>query len=97
VKYSIHPEAEADLDSVVDRYLINFGRSAAERFLREFERVVAIVVENPGMGTKTSRGRRTYPFKLVPYLLVYRADEAGVRILLIRHQHRRPNLGGRRT
>lgn len=97
MKYRLHPEAEADLDSIVDRYFINFGRNAAERFLGEYERVVAIVVENPGMGTKTSRGRRTYPFKSVPYLLVYREDESGVRILVVRHQHRKPSSGGRRT
>ena len=97
MKYRLHPEAEADLDSIVDCYLIDFGRNAAERFLSEYERVVAIVVENPGMGTKTSRGRRTYPFKSVPYLLVYREDESGVRILVVRHQHRKPSSGGRRT
>ena len=97
MKYTLHPEAEADLAAIIERYLTNFGRKAAERFLDEYERVVGIVVENPGMGTKTSRGRRTYPFKAVPYLIIYRAEEQGVRILVVRHQHRKPSLGGRRT
>ena len=97
MKYSLHPEAEADLDAIVDRYLTNFGREAAERFLNEYQRIVGIVVENPGAGTKISRGRRMYPFKAVPYLIVYRTDEGGVRILIVRHQHRKPSLGGRRV
>ena len=97
MRYSLHPEAEADLDAIIDRYLTNFGRKAAERFLNEYERVVGIVVENPGMGTKTSRGRRMYPFEAVPYLIIYRADENGVRILVVRHQHRKPSIGGLRS
>ena len=97
MKYSLHPEAEADLDAIIDRYLTNFGGKAAERFLNEYERVVGIVVQNPGMGTTISRGRRMYPFKAVPYLIIYRADENGVRILVVRHQHRKPGIGGRRS
>lgn len=97
MKYSLHPEAEADLDAIIDRYLANFGRKAAERFLGEYQRVVSLVAENPGLGTKVTRGRRMYPFKAVPYLILYREDGSGVRILVVRHQHRRPNLGGRRT
>jgi plasmid stabilization system protein ParE len=97
VKYTLHQEAEADLDSIVDRYLMNFGRAAAERFLQEYQRVVGIIVENPGMGTPASRGRRRYPLKVVPYLIVYREAEEGVRILVVRHQHRNPRLGERRN
>lgn len=96
MRYTLHPEAEQDLDRIIERYLTRFGRQAARRFLDEYERVRAIVVENPDLGTKASRGRRTYPFKAVPYLLVYRAEETSVTILIIRHQHRKPSLGGRR-
>ena len=81
MKYTLHPEAERDLEEILGRYLSRFGRTAAERFLDEYARVRQVVVNNPELGTKASRGRRTYPFKKVPYLLVYRTDEAGLTIL----------------
>ena len=96
MKYTLHPEAERDLEEILERYLSRFGRTAAERFLDEYARVRQVVVNNPELGTKAPRGRRTYPFKKVPYLLVYRTDEAGLTILIIRHQHRKPSRGGRR-
>ncbi len=96
MKYTLHPEAEQALEQIIHRYISRFGKPAAQRFLDEYARVRGIVVANPELGTKASRGRRTYPFRAVPYLLVYRADETGVTILVIRHQHRMPSLGGRR-
>ena len=96
MKYTLHPEAERDLDEILERYLGRFGKVAAERFVNEYARVREIVVNNPELGTKTSRGRRFYPFKKVPYLLVYRTHEDGITILVIRHQHRQPGLGGQR-
>jgi plasmid stabilization system protein ParE len=97
VRYWLHPEAERDLDLIIERYLRRFGRSAAERFLAEYQRVRALVLENPDLGTKLTRGRRMHPFKAVPYLLVYRPHDNGVLILIIRHQHRNPRLGSRRN
>jgi plasmid stabilization system protein ParE len=96
VRYTLHPEAERDLEEILERYLTRFGKDAAKRFLKEYERIRAIVVENPELGTKTSRGRRSYPFKKMPYLLVYREDGSGITILIVRHQHRQPGLGGQR-
>jgi toxin ParE1/3/4 len=58
---------------------------------------VGIVTENPSMGTKITRGRRMYPLDAMPYLIVYREEQDGVRILVVRHQHRKPNFGDRRT
>jgi plasmid stabilization system protein ParE len=97
VKYWLHPEAERDLELIIERYLRRFGRLAAERFLAEYERIRALVMENPNLGTKLTRGRRMYPFKAVPYLLVYRVYDDWILILIVRHQHRNPRLGSRRN
>jgi len=73
------------------------GLVVAERFLEEFERIAKLLVEHPSLGTPTTRGRRTFPLKVFPYLVVYRNLENGVRILIVRHQHRKPGYaGGRR-
>ena len=92
----LHPEAEEDLDFVIERYKSRFGRMAAQRFLAEYERVRSLVIKNPELGTKMTRGRWMYPFKAMPYLLVYRPDEQGLVVLIIRHQHRNPRLGSHR-
>ena len=97
MKYWLHPEAETDLEEIIERYKRRFGPGSVRTFLTEYERVRGLIVENPDMGTKTSRGRRWYPLKAVPYLIVYRAQDEGVVILVIRHQHRDPRLGARRN
>ncbi len=70
MNHGLHPEAQRDLELVIERYLSRFGLAAAQRFLNEYERVRTLVVQNPALGTKTTRGRRMYPFKAMPYLLV---------------------------
>ena len=95
--YWLHPEAEEDLARVIDRYKSRFGLTAAKRFFAEYERVRSLVIDNPALGTKLTRGRRVYPFKAMPYLLVYRPEQQGLVILIIRHQHRNPRLGSNRN
>jgi plasmid stabilization system protein ParE len=95
--YSLHPGAEQDVASAMDFYSEQAGPAVAARFLDEFERVAKLLVEYPGLGMPTTRGRRIFPLKVFPYSIVYRNLEGGIRILIVRHQHRRPGYaGGRR-
>ena len=95
--YSLHPGVEHDIANALDFYSEQAGPAVAECFLEEFERVARLLVENPGLGTPTTRERRTFPLKVFPYLVVYRKLESSIRILIVRHQHRKPSYaGGRR-
>ena len=95
--YSLHPGAEHDIANALDFYSEQAGLVVAERFLEEFERIAKLLVEHPSLRTPTTRGRRTFPLKVFPYLVVYRNLENVVRILIVRHQHRKPGYaGGRR-
>lgn len=95
--YSLHPGAEHDIANALDFYSEQAGLVVAERFLEEFERVARLLVEHLGLGTPTTRGRRTFPLKVFPYSVVYRKLESSIRILIVRHQHRKPGYaGGRR-
>ena len=96
MSYTLHPGAEQDVADAIDFYLERAGVKVATRFLEEFERVATLLTENPGFGTPSSRGRRSYPLKVFPYSVVYRALEDHVRILIVRHQHRKPNYAGSR-
>jgi len=95
--YSLHPGAEHDVADALDFYSEQAGPAVAKRFLEEFERVAKLLVEHPSLGTPTTRGRRTFPLKVFPYSVIYRNLESSIRILIVRHQHRKPGYaGGRR-
>ena len=95
--YSLHPGAEHDIANALDFYSEQAGLVVAERFLEEFERIAKLLVEHPSLGTPTTRGRRIFPLKVFPYSVVYRNHESSIRILIVRHQHRKPGYaGGRR-
>jgi plasmid stabilization system protein ParE len=95
--YSLHPGAERDIADAIDYYSEHAGPAVAGRFLQEFERVANLLIEHPGLGTPTKRGRRSFPLKVFPYSVVYRNLESDIRILIVRHQHRRPGYAvGRR-
>jgi plasmid stabilization system protein ParE len=94
---SLHPGAEHDVADAMDFYSEHAGYVVAGRFLEEFERVTKLLIEHPGLGTPTTKGRRSFPMKIFPYLVVYRNLESSIRILIVRHQHRKPGYaGGRR-
>lgn len=94
--YSLHPGAEHDIASALDFYSEQAGPVVAERFLEEFERVAKLLVKHPDLGMPTTKGRRTFPLKVFPYSVVYRNLESGIRILIVRHQHRKPGYAGSR-
>jgi plasmid stabilization system protein ParE len=97
VTYSLHPGAEQDIADALDFYREQAGVLIAQRFLSEFERIAQLLVEYPDIGTATSKGRRVFPLRVFPYSVVYRSVEAGIRVVVVRHQHRKPGYGGTRA
>ena len=91
--YSLHPGAEQDIADALDFYAERAGRPVALRFLDEFERVAKLLVAHPDFGTPTTNGRRVFPLRVFPYSVVYRSLETGIRIVVVRHQHRKPGYG----
>ena len=96
MRYSLHPDAEQDIADAMDFYAEQVGMLVAERFLDEFERVAYLLVSHPGLGTLTTKGRRVFPLRVFPYSVVYRSLATGIRIIVVRHQHRKPGHGGAR-
>lgn len=96
MSYTLHPGAEQDLADALDFYIEQAGPRVAERFLGEFERVARLLVQHPGAGTPTTKDRRIFPLRVFPYSVVYRSLETGIRIIVVRHQHRKPGFGGGR-
>ena len=95
--YSLHPDAEQDIADALDFYREQAGVLIAQRFLSEFERIAQLLFEYPDIGTAMSKGRRVFPLRVFPYSVVYRSVEAGIRVIVVRHQHRKPGYGGTRA
>ena len=94
---SIHRQAETDLTEAFRFYRREASKGVASRFLNEFEQVARVLEELPSLGTPTDDGRRSFPLTHFPYSIIYREDHGGIRILVVRHQHRDPDHGeGRR-
>ncbi len=94
--YLLHPGAEQDVADALDFYAEQAGPLVAQRFFIEFERVVDLLVGHPGLGTPTANGRRVFPLRVFPYSVVYRELEDAIRIVVVRHQHRKPGHGAAR-
>jgi plasmid stabilization system protein ParE len=93
---SLHRGAADDITAAAGFYRREGGAALARRFLDEFERVVGLLARNPALGTPTRDGRRWFPLRGFPYAVIYAPCEEGVRILVVRHQHRAPEHGSDR-
>lgn len=96
MKVELHPAAERDLEEAAAFYAREGSPALAARFLAEFERVASLLLGNPGLGTQRVRGRRGFPITDFPYTVIYRELPAGVRVLVVKHDRRRPGHGGSR-
>ena len=90
---SIHRFASEDLAEAVRFYKSEAGVGLARRFLTEFERVAKLLEQHPGIGTLTADGRRVHPLTDFPYSVIYRQEDVGLRLLVVRHQSRDPDYG----
>ena len=95
--YSLHPGAEQDIADALDFYTEQAGVVIAQHFLSEFERVAQLVVEHPDIGSPTTAGRRSFPLRVFSYSVVHRSLQTGIRIVVVRHQRRKPSYGGARA
>jgi hypothetical protein len=91
VKYSIHPDAEAELGDGAVYYATRASVMIALAFLAEYERVRDLLIENQQRGSRGEGSLRLYHFDRFPYTVVYEEDVVGgPQIFAIAHQSREP-------
>jgi plasmid stabilization system protein ParE len=96
MNYSFHAGAELDVTDAQDFYVQHAGLLVATRFLDELQHVIQLLLQHPGLGTPTTKNRRVFPLKAFPYSVVYRAQGDHLRILIVRHQSRKPGFASNR-
>jgi len=90
------PQASRELEDALAWYLERSPR-AAESFLREIERAVTIIAEAPGIWPHFEAGARRYILQRFPYNIIYRQIEAGIQVVAVAHQKRRPRYWSSRA
>lgn len=99
MKLTLHPDAEGDIEVAAGFYEREGSPALAARFIREFKRVSQLLLERPEIGAPRGEGRRGLGMRVFPYTVIYRfiKSEENVRILVVKHDKRRPGYGrGRR-
>jgi toxin ParE1/3/4 len=97
MKVIVHPEAEQDIQEAAAFYEREGSPALAARFVAEFKRLAALLVEHPAIGSPRSKGRRGFSMSIFPYTIIYRAAVDEIRILVVKHDSKRPGYGGRRS
>lgn len=92
-KYLLHSDAERDLERVFQHYRREAGDRVAARFTVEMLRVLELVGSQPKLGTPWKGKLRTIRLNKFPYSIIYKEAAAGLLVLMLRHQHRRPLSG----
>lgn len=92
----LHRGAEQDLLQAARFYRSEGGELLAMRFLAEFERVIELLQEFPGIGTPTDSGRRVHPLQGFPYSVIYSVNDHQLRVLVVRAHLRDPDHGASR-
>ena len=93
----LHPAAEQDLQEAAAFYEREGSPTLAARFVAEFKRLAMLLLEHPEIGSPRSRGRRGFSMSVFPYTVIYRAGADEIKILVIKHDSKRPGYGEKRA
>ena len=92
VHVALGPAALRDANAIAEYLRKDAGPTIEKNFALELQRTLGLLIANPDMGRKTARpGTHLLLMTRFPYHLIYkriRTDE--IRIIRIRHAHRRP-------
>jgi toxin ParE1/3/4 len=96
MKIEIIPIAQDEIREAAEYYR-NRREGLEIEFLEAIEHAVASIAESPEMFEQVRRGIRRYIVRRFPYGIYYRMpDRNSIRIIVVKHHARHPNLGMRR-
>lgn len=84
-----HPEAAAELEAGLAWYAER-STKAAEQFLLELDRALAIILESPLSWGQVVGPWRRYPLRRFPFLIYFQETDSGIRVVAVAHGRRRP-------
>ena len=97
MKVTLHPAAERDIQEAATFYERVGSAIVAARFVAEFKRLAALLVEHPEIGSPRSNRRRSLSMSVFPYTVIYSTNADEIRILVVKHDSKRPGFGEKRS
>lgn len=97
MKFTLHPSAEQDLQEAALFYEREGSPALAAMFIAEFKRISRLLIEHPDIGSPRTNGRRGFSMSVFPYTVIYRATAEEIKVLVVKHDRRRPGFGGARA
>ena len=90
-----HPAVQKDFNEALDYYEAEGGIHLADRFEAEFRTCIAAVKAGPSHFPfyRRSDSFRRIRLRSFPFLVVYRASAANVRVIMLKHERRHPRFG----
>jgi plasmid stabilization system protein ParE len=96
MKVTLHPGAR-DIEEAAAFYQREGSAMLAARFIAEFKRLASLLSEHPSIGSPRPGGRRGFSMSVFPYTVIYRASADKIKVLVVKHDSKRPGYGGTRT
>ena len=97
MRVTLHPAAEQDIQEAAAFYEREGSPLVAARFVAEFKRLATLLPQHPEIGSPRSNGRRGFAMSVFPYTVVYRVVVDEIKILVVKHDRKRPGFGTRRA
>ncbi len=97
MKVILHAAAEQDIQEAAAFYEREGTPMVAARFVAEFKRLATLLLEHPEIGSPRSDGRRGFSMSVFPYTVIYRASADEIKILVVKHDRKRPGFGAGRS
>ena len=97
MRVTLHPGAEKDLEEAAAFYQREGSAVLAARFIAEFRKLSNLLLEHPSIGSPRARNRRGFSMSVFPYTVIYRAMQDEIRVLVVKHDRKRPGYGDTRT
>ncbi len=90
-----HPAVQRDVNGVL-RYYEAVSPNLADEFWDELRRVIALIEKNPDRSHPVEQGLHRVNLRRFPYHILFRRLPMTIRIIVVRHDKRHPNVGMRR-
>jgi plasmid stabilization system protein ParE len=92
MRLAYHPQVQRDVNRILrhyDRISLRLGNE----FWAEFTRIIDLVASKPQRFHSTQQGLRRANMRRFPYHVLFRENPGGVRVIVLRHNRRRPSYG----
>lgn len=87
---SVNSEADWELYREALFYTREGGPGLGAEFISEFERVLTLLCEHPGLGVHWRNWRRRFPMRRFPFSIIYYTRGNELRVVALAHHRKRP-------